>query len=428
MSVLMSVQGSTRSLPARSAPGLTISAERLRCGLLWLAGASSAIVFIEPSPYEFATFLAIVVFAIAGLTIRPAILPLAVLLILVNIGYSIAAAALLQEERVLTWIVTSWYLAASAMFFAAMLGANTEARLAALTRGCLVAGVIASVAAIIGYSRVFSSANDLLLLYDRARGSFKDPNVLGAFLIFPTLLALQIVISERFWRAAGAACLLALFATALLLSFSRAAWGQAVFTGVLALLLTFVTSRSAAQRVRIVLLAIAGALALALFIAALLSIDAVAELFKERASLSQSYDVGEQGRFGRHILGAVLALDVPFGIGPLQFSKYFTEDPHNSYLNAFMAGGWLAGACYLTLVLVTLAFGLRAVLVATPWQPAMIAVYVGYVGTAAESVIIDSDHWRHGFMLLGLLWGLIAATMVHQRSATPALVQRSPAA
>ena len=62
---------------------------------------------------------------------------------------------------------------------------------------------------------------------------------------------------------------------------------------------------------------------------------------------------GAHGRFARHILGAIFALDLPLGIGPLQFSKYFPEDPHNSYLNAFMSGGWLSGACYPTLVALT---------------------------------------------------------------------------
>ena len=145
----------------------------------------------------------------------------------------------------------------------------------------------------------------------------------------------------------------------------------------------------------------------------MLSVDIVARLFEERASLSQSYDVGAQGRFARYTLGAVLALDTPFGIGPLQFDKYFTEDPHNSYLNAFMAGGWLAGACYPTLAILTLAFGLRSVFVATPWQQMTIVVYAGYAGVAAESIIIDSDHWRHAFLILGVLWGLIAATQAH---------------
>ena len=114
---------------------------------------------------------------------------------------------------------------------------------------------------------------------------------------------------------------------------------------------------------------------LAGFIAALLSIDIVADLFKQRASLEQSYDLGAQGRFARYALGAILALDKPFGIGPLQFSKYFPEDTHNSFLNAFMSGGWLAGACYPALVALTLVFGFRAVFVRTPWQQTTIAVF-----------------------------------------------------
>jgi hypothetical protein len=109
-------------------------------------------------------------------------------------------------------------------------------------------------------------------------------------------------------------------------------------------------------------------------------------------------------------MGAIFALDVPLGIGPLQFNKYFTEDPHNSYLNAFMAGGWLSGACYPALVALTLFYGLRCALTRTPWQSTAIIVYAGYFGIVTESVIIDSDHWRHAFLLLGLLWGLIAAT------------------
>jgi len=74
-----------------------------------------------------------------------------------------------------------------------------------------------------------------------------------------------------------------------------------------------------------------------MLIAVLLSFDSIGELFKQRASFDQSYDEGRFGRFGRHILGAEMALDLPFGIGPLQFHNYFPEDTHNSYLNAFMS-------------------------------------------------------------------------------------------
>jgi hypothetical protein len=128
--------------------------------------------------------------------------------------------------------------------------------------------------------------------------------------------------------------------------------------------------------------------------------------------------MGAQGRFARHALGAILALDKPIGIGPLQFSKFFPEDTHNSFLNAFMSGGWLAGACYPALTALTLGFGLRAVFVRTPWQQTTITVFAAYFGVFSEGFIIDIDHWRHHFLLLGLMWGLIAATRSHQARAT----------
>ena len=118
---------------------------------------------------------------------------------------------------------------------------------------------------------------------------------------------------------------------------------------------------------------------------------------------------GHLGRFGRHILGALLAFDHPLGIGPLQFSKYFPEDPHNSFLDAFMAGGWLGGFTFFALVLVTLAIGLRHVFARTPWQATYIGCYAAFVGEVGESYIIDVQHWRHYYLIMGMVWGLLIA-------------------
>src|SRR5207302_247786 len=158
--------------------------------------------------------------------------------------------------------------------------------------------------------------SDLFLRYGRARGTFNDPNVLGAFLIFPMLIAMGRIFAGR--RGPLAACaLVALFASALLLSFSRGAWGQAVFAALLMMVLSFLTSRSGVERLRILLIACVGVAVLAGLIVLLLSFDSVAALFAERASFEQGYDVGQFGRFGRHVLGALLALDHPLGLGPL---------------------------------------------------------------------------------------------------------------
>jgi len=53
--------------------------------------------------------------------------------------------------------------------------------------------------------------------------------------------------------------------------------------------------------------------------------------------------------------------------------------------------------------------------VRTPWQQTTITVFAGYFGVATESFIIDTDHWRHTFLLMGLMWGLIAANRNYQK-------------
>jgi uncharacterized membrane protein YjjP (DUF1212 family) len=74
-----------------------------------------------------------------------------------------------------------------------------------------------------------------------------------------------------------------------------------------------------------------------------------------------------------------------------------------------MAGS--GGAAYLALVMVTLAAGFRASLVSAPWQVYLIAAYAAFVGEAVEGFIVDTDHWRHFFLVLGLVWGLTAASI-----------------
>jgi hypothetical protein len=392
-----------------AATALPRGVERLRAALLWLTAFSGAFVFIEPGPYEVCALVTIVVFAATGLTLRAAIMPLVILLGLADIGFSLAVIPVLGQPKTATWVLISWYLSVTAVFYAAMLGTQTAARLELLVRGTMAAAIVASTAAIVGYFRLLPGLSDLLLLYDRARGTFNDPNVLGAFLVFPALIVLQRLIAGRPAEALRAGLLLAVFTAALLLSFSRGAWGQLAFGAILVMFVTLLTSRSPRERLRLALLAAAGLVVLAAFIAALLSIDRVADLFRERASLEQSYDVGPLGRFGRHALGFLLALDHPLGIGPLQFHTYFPEDPHNAYLNAFMSGGWLAGFSFLALVAVTLVCGARHLVAATPWRSTYVAAYAALAANFGESAIIDSDHWRHYFLLLGVVWGLMAA-------------------
>ena len=244
--------------------------------------------------------------------------------------------------------------------------------------------------------------------------------MLGAFLILPALLVLQSVVSDRLGKSLRSSIAFAIMSFAILLAFSRAAWGGLVITAAFMLALMVLTSSSHKQRSRIIVMALATVILAAMLVAVLLSFDSIAQLFKQRASFDQSYDEGRFGRFGRHILGAEMALDLPLGIGPLQFNRYFPEDIHNSWLNAFMSGGWLAGMCYPALIFTTVIVGFRYVFVRVPWQKTYLAIFAAFLGTVGESFIIDTDHWRHFWMMLGCMWGMFAAAQRYMANAAPA--------
>lgn len=402
----MAYSAATRVVvPAVIAPGLTA----MQRGLLWLAGVSGGVVIIEPSPYELVIVGALAFFVLTGLRMRTVFMPLLILLFLINIGYTICAAELMDQSKIVNWILTSWYMTVTAMFFAMVFAEDTLGRIKYLQYGLMFAGLIASLAAIAGYFHLIPGHPEAFTLYNRAAGTFKDPNVLGAFLILPALFALQSVVTDSFGKAMRNAVLLGLISLAVLLSFSRAAWGQLVFTAALLLVLMYMTSPSPSQRAKLIILAVIGVAVAAFAVAVLLSFDSIGNLFKERAAFEQSYDAGRFGRFGRYVLGFQMALDLPLGIGPLQFTKYFPEDTHNSYLNAFMSGGWISGICFPALMFTTVLLGFRHIFVRVPWQRWYLAVFAAFLGSVGESFIIDVDHWRHFWMMLGIMWGMFAA-------------------
>lgn len=406
------------ALTSRTVPTLVIApgTARLQSALLWLVGIGGAFVSIEPSAYEVAILCSIVVFYATGMRMRMPFVPLLAMIVLLNLGYTISAADMLGEKVILNWILTSWYMAVTTLFFALVFCENTAERIDMLRRGLIIGAVLTSLAGIVGYFNLLPGANAMFTLYGRAMGAFKDPNVFSAFLILPAMFALQSVVSDSAARSFRSLIVLGIITIAIFLAFSRAAWGMLVLSAAFMLFMMVLTSSSAKQRSRIIGMAIAGVVLAGFLLAVLLSFDSISSMFSQRASLNQSYDGGRFGRFGRHLLGAQMALDLPFGIGPLQFTKFFPEDTHNSYLNAFMSGGWISGICFPVLVLITVVLGFRMSFTRVPWQRAYLAIFAVFLATVGVAFVIDVDHWRHFWMLLGLMWALFVAG--HQYRAT----------
>src|SRR4030081_690890 len=266
-----------------AAPGVLA----LQRALMWLVGASVAIVFIEPSPYELLTLAASVIFFAPGLRLRLVFMPLLLLLFLVNLGYSISAIPLMDKPEVANWIATSWYMAVTVIFFAMVVSEDTTARLDMLRRGLIVGGLIAASAGIAGYFNLVPGGHDLLTLYERARGTFKDPNVLGAFLILPALFALQSVVSDKFGKSFRNTIAFGIMSLAILLAFSRAAWGGLILTSIFMLALMVLTSRSQAQRSRIIVMALVAVVLASALVALFLSLVSFSYIFKHYRMIVQ---------------------------------------------------------------------------------------------------------------------------------------------
>src|SRR5436305_3174979 len=145
-------------IAAPAAPGVLA----LQRALVWLVGASGAIVFIEPSPYEIVTLLATVTFFATGLRLSLVLMPLVLMLVLLNVGYTISAIPLLEQSEVASWIATSWYMAVTVMFVAMVTSEDTAARLDMLRRRLVSGAMVASLSAVAGYFPLVPGADALL--------------------------------------------------------------------------------------------------------------------------------------------------------------------------------------------------------------------------------------------------------------------------
>jgi hypothetical protein len=394
------------------APRLSIGgAQRV---VLWLFIACSAFASIEPSPYEIFFVLAALVFGLRGLLFDRSLIPLILGLALFNAGGVLALIPFLDDRDSVIFIAISVYIAVTAVFFAALVAKSPLARMQTIRSGYVTAGCIASGFAVIGYFNI-GGLGEHFTLYGRAAGTFKDPNVLGPFLVPPLVWLTQDIMLKRGGLLRSILPLLLMLA-ALLLSFSRGAWGVWVASTALMIALTFLTTRSAAVRQRIVTLSVLGLIIIVVLLAIALSIPAIREVFEIRASLSQDYDLGETGRFGAQLRSLPMLLEAPFGFGPLQFRNHFHgEDPHDVYINAFASYGWLGGLFFSAFTLATIYLGWRLVFQRTPFQTQAIAVWSCLFIQILQGFQIDTDHWRHLFLLMGAMFGLVAASRLYLR-------------
>lgn len=371
---------------------------------------SGGVVLFEPSPYE-VMFLAVLALAlVAGIGIYRSTFGLFAILV----GFTPFALIACFQVRftpindALIFSIVTIFLLLTSYFAANYVAEATEKRMRIIMGAYTAVAVLSAIIGTLAYLGLMPGA-EIFTRYGRAKAAFNDPNVYGPFLALPAMYALQRLLlgSGRTAIIAGLVYL-ALF-VGVFASFSRGAWGVFAAGSVMVLVLCFWLEADVREKVRIMIMSLVGAGMLIVALAGLLSIPSVADFFEHRTA-EQNYDSGETGRFGRQGYAFELALDHPLGIGPYEFRNLrIIEEPHNVYVTVLHVYGWGGGAMYYLLVILTLWRGFAALARPSPYRLVMIPLVSTFTMHVIESAIIDSDHWRHYFLLVGLIWGISTA-------------------
>jgi hypothetical protein len=399
--------------PSQRAAGAAYLGAKARTLLEWTVAFwifSGSVVITEPSPYELSFLLVLGVSLFAGsFAFQRSTLGLFVLWA-VFIPFAIIAGfqpRFTTVPNALTFQVVTIFLFFTSFWVANYVAQEPQKRMRLIVAAYVVGATISAAMGTLGYLGLIPG-HDLLTLYGRAKALFNDPNVFGPFLILPAMYALQRVLLATPRRAAIAAGIFMVISLGVFASFSRAAWAHLIASGLGVYLLCFFGVANAKEKVRMLILALTGTLLMVVAIGGLLSIPKVQELFEVRAQ-AQSYDEGDSGRFGRQGFAFELALQNPFGIGPYEFRNLrVREEPHDSYVNVLHVYGWGGGLMFVLFIGTTIWRGVSFVFRKSPNRLLLIPLISVFIPLAVEAAIIDLDHWRHFWLVGGLIWGVTA--------------------
>jgi O-antigen ligase len=261
--------------------------------------------------------------------------------------------------------------------------------------------VLTVIPAIASYFGAFPFA-ERLAHAGRLHALFKDANVLGAWLVAPTVWATSRLVSLERSRRLPWVFVLIVCGVGVLLTYSRGAW---ISLGVAMLMffgLRMVAFGSVRARVMTLLAVPVAIVLLAIALDRLADVAVVQDMLTQRLG-PQHYDVD---RFATQQDALQVAIEQPLGIGPGQVEKTFVRAAHNAYVRAFVENGYLGG---LALVLILFGALLRSAWLAIDsrdpaMQTAMAVVAGCMAAVCVESLVIDSVHWRHTWVLAGLAW------------------------
>ncbi len=388
-----------------------------------LAIFTGGFVTFEPAPYELVLAAFLGVSLLLGLRIPVSILPILIPVFTFALGGIISSFQIEDYYRGMIYNAVTLFLGLTSVFFAILI-AKEMGRLRLIFRVYVVAAAVTSLLGILGYFGI--PGFDIFTRYDRAQGAFADPNVFAPFLIAPILYLIYGIMNRSVTMLPIRAAFLFVILLGEFLAFSRGGWGITTLTALMFYCLLLLNEPKAQVKAKYILMGVAGLGGLIVAVIVTLQIDAIADIFVQRAQVVQNYDGARLGRFARHAIGFELALSSPWGIGNLEFGHIYGEDEHNVYLRSLMSYGWIGFVSWMTIILWPLIVGFKMLFLNRPWLVYFQICYVVFLGHLMLAWVIDIDHWRHVYLLLGMIWGCILLEKKHQKDKKLARRQVAP--
>lgn len=197
----------------------------------------------------------------------------------------------------------------------------------------------------------------------------------------------------------------------MIFSYSRAAYVNYLLAVLLTILVTGLRRRGGARAVKALLALIVIAIATAGVLAFTGSLD----FFDQRAQ-AQAYDTD---RFGAQRVGYELGWEYPLGVGPGQFQFHHPVESHSTYVRVMAEQGVVGLVAWLALVISTLVIATRNAIAGRGTFGIGSAALLGsWCGLLFNSAVVDTLHWRHMWVVAGLIWAGATAGAVMRASRT----------
>jgi hypothetical protein len=394
-----------RPLYAEQAPGRTPN--KLFLAGVGIAIALSSVVMYEPAPVDAMVLGLAVLGFLSGILGFRAIQPIGLVpLAIFAVANIVSLYDPLIPSRATWYVLVTLYLCISWLFFVSFLTAYGTTGMRTIVKTYSFAAMVCIVPGLLSYFHVIGLQH-YLLLYGRPKGTFKDPNVYGPFLIPVALFAVASVIYARKSKKSSLLqlAIAIICAAGVFLSYSRACWINFVVSLLAYLFMAFLFRPAGSPTpfpISRIILLFAG---LGLCMIGLLQVPEVQDMIAHRVTSSglQGYD---RDRFRTQEMALESVTNRPLGIGPGQAEPTFHYATHSSYMRVLSENGVVGEAAYIFFIGASLIRGLlMGWRTRDPfWQKIFFIASACILGHIINSGVVDTVHWRHFWLLLALPW------------------------